>query len=190
MMLEKILRDKSISVYKCAKESNIPYTTLLEIVRGKTNIENCSAQTVYRLSQIVDMSMEELLEKCSVPDRVTFETFKSQVCHIVKNKGDIDFIIDTLNNDDVNKYWELKWYPEAFYTLAMLDYLSNENELPLADKYESIRACSLKEPLYPRDIILASKINNNSDLKETAVKEAIPEFMRFNIVERGVRDVF
>ena len=40
MMLEKILKDKSISVYKCAKESNIPYTTLLEIVRGKTNIEN------------------------------------------------------------------------------------------------------------------------------------------------------
>ena len=32
--------EKSISVYKCAKESQIPYTTLLEIVRGKTKIEN------------------------------------------------------------------------------------------------------------------------------------------------------
>ncbi len=190
MMLEKILKTKSISVYKCAKDSNIPYTTLLEIVRGKTNIENCSAETVYRLSKAIDMTMEEILEKCRVPERVTFETFKSQVCHVVKNKGDIDFIIDTLNDDEVNKYWELKWYPEAFYTLAMLDYLSKENELPLADKYDSIRACSLKEPLYPRDVTLVAKINKNMDVKRKAVEESIPEFIRFNIVERGVRDVF
>lgn len=190
MILERILKDKNISVYKCAKESNIPYTTLLEIVRGKTNIANCSAQTVYRLSKAINMPMEELLEKCYIPERVAFETFKSQVCHIVKNKGDLDFIIDTLKNDDVNKYWELNWYPEAFYTLAMLDYLSRENELPPADKYNSIRAYSLKEPLYPRDIMIASKINKSSDIKKNAVKESIPEFIRFNIVERSVRDVF
>lgn len=190
MMLEKILKEKNISVYKCAKESNIPYTTLLEIVRGKTNIENCSAQTVYRLSKTIDMPMEEILEKCRAPERVAFETFKSQMCHIVKSKGDIDFIIDTLSNDEVNEYWKLKWYPEAFYTLAMVDYLSKENDLPIADKYDSIRACSLSEPLYPRDIVLASKIDKNSNIKKQAIDEAIPEFIRFNIVERDVRDVF
>lgn len=188
-MLEKILNKKNISVYKCAKESNIPYTTLLEIVRGKTSIENCSVQTVYRLAKVLNMTMEELIEQCKVPPRVAFETFKSQICHIVKSKGDIDFIIDVLKADDINKYWELKWYPEAFYVLAMLDYLSRENDLPLAEKYEEIRACSLKEPLYPRDILLAEKINNNPELLKQAICESIPEFIRFNIVERGVRDV-
>ena len=189
MMLEKLLNDKKISVYKCAKESNIPYTTLLELVRGKTNIENCSAQTVYRLSKVLDISMERIIEKCRIPERVAFETFKSRICHEVKNKGDIDFIIDTLNEDKVGRFWQLEWYPEAFYTLAMLDYLSNENELPLADKYNNIRLCSLKEPLYPRDIILAAKINKNADIKRNAINDSIPEFIRFNIVERGVRDV-
>lgn len=190
MMLEQILKQKQISVYKCAKQSNIPYTTLLEIVKGKTNILNCSVQTVYRLSGTLDMSIEEIIKSCTVPKRVAFETFKSQICHMVKNKGDIDFIIDTLNDDDVNKYWHLKWYPEAFYTLAMVDYLSNENELPLADRYNEIRKCRLEEPLYPRDIVLAANLSDKLDIRRQSLEEAIPEFMRFNIVESGVRDVF
>ena len=37
-MLERLLNEMQMSVYQCAKLSGIPYTTLLEIVRGKTDI--------------------------------------------------------------------------------------------------------------------------------------------------------
>lgn len=190
MLLERLLAQKELSVYQCAKQSGIPYTTLLELVKGKTRIEKCSAETVYKLAKTLEVSMEELLEKAGgLEKRVAFETFKSNICHIVKMKGDIEFIIDTLEEDDVCRYWERKWYPEAYYVLAMVDYLSRLNNLPLCQKYNDIRNTSLKEPIFPRDISLAARIDDTLDIRAQAIKESIPEFIRFNIVEKGIRDV-
>ena len=46
VMLEAILKEKKMTMYQCAKLSGIPYTTLSEVVRGKTRLEICSAETV------------------------------------------------------------------------------------------------------------------------------------------------
>lgn len=195
MELVTILKNKGISVYRCSKESNVPYTTLLDIVKGKTKIEKCTAETVYKLAKVLNIAMEELLEEYlegedSMPYRSDFETFKSTICHLVKDRGDIDFIIDTLKTDEIRLYWDRKWYPESFYLLAMIDYLSRENGLPLCQDYEDIRSCTLSEPLYPRDINLAAKLNTSLDLRRQSIEEAIPEFKRFNIVESRIRDVY
>ena len=40
MELMNLLKEKQLSVYQCAKESHVPYTTLSDIVKGKTRIEN------------------------------------------------------------------------------------------------------------------------------------------------------
>lgn len=194
MELVTILKNKGISVYRCSKESNVPYTTLLDVVKGKTKIEKCTAETVYKLAKVLNIAMEELLEEYlegedSMPYRSDFETFKSTICHLVKDRGDIDFIIDTLKTDEIRLYWDRKWYPESFYLLAMIDYLSRENGLPLCQDYEDIRSCTLSEPLYPRDINLAAKLNTSLDLRRQSIEEAIPEFKRFNIVESRIRDV-
>ncbi|MCC8150896.1 MAG: helix-turn-helix transcriptional regulator [Lachnospiraceae bacterium] len=187
-MLNQRLIEKNMSVYRCSKLSGIPYSTLRDLLQGKTQIGNCTADTLYRLSKILDVSMEELLLE-SKEYRCNFETFKSNVCHYVKVEGDIDFIVETLQSRDIRQYWDRKWYPEAFYMLAMVDYLSRENNLPLCEDYDDIRSCSLKEPLYPRDVSLAAKISPELDQREQCKKEAIPEFKRFNIMESEVRDV-
>ncbi len=190
MRLSAILKEKNISTYQCSRQSSIPYTTLLELVKGKTSIEKCSAETLYRLAKALDMTMDELYTQLhSAEVRAAFETFKSNVCHAVKEKGDLDFIIDTLREDEVGKYWERKWYPEAYYTLAMLDYLSRENELPLCSNYETIRQTSLRKPVFPRDIELAARIDPSLDIRKQAISESIPEFIRFNIVEKDIRNV-
>jgi len=188
-MLEKLLKDKKMSVYKCSKQSGIPYTTLLEIVRGKTNIAKCTAEVVYKLSLVLDVSMEDLLSSSSLA-RCDFEIFKSNVCHRVKNAGELDFIISAIKEDDVRRFWNKKWYPEAFYTLAMVDYLSRLNEIPLCTKYNDIRLQSLSEPLLPKDVAMALKLHPSLNLKEKCIKEAIPEFLRFNIVESEISNVF
>lgn len=84
----------------------------------------------------------------------------------MKDKGDIDFIIDTLKENQIRTYWERQWYRESFYFLAMVDYLSRENELPLCNDYEDIRNCTLPEPLYPWDVVLAAKLDGSLDMKE------------------------
>lgn len=59
--------------------------------------------------------------------RCSFELFKSNVCHRLKEQGDIDFLIETLKEDMIRQYYDKKWYPESFYLLAMVDYISREN---------------------------------------------------------------
>lgn len=190
MQLAMILDSKKISAYRCSQISGIPYTTLSELIRGKTSIEKCSAETLYKLSTALDMPMGELFEQVRNQERRTsFETFKSNECHKVKDLGDMDYIISILQNDEVGRYWRMKWYPEAYYTLAMLDYLCRENALPLCTKYNDLRNGRLKQPIFPRDIELAAKLDSGLDWRTKAMDEAIPEFMRFNIVEKEIRNV-
>lgn len=194
MELMNLLKEKQLSVYQCAKESHVPYTTLSDIVKGKTRIEKCTAETIYKLASTLHLSMEELLTECfkedeNAPNLRDFEIYKSNICHLVKDKGDIDFIIDTLKENQIRTYWERQWYRESFYLLAMVDYLSRENGLPLCNDYEDIRNCTLPEPLYPWDIVLAAKLDGSLDMKKQCLKEAIPEFLRFNIIESEIRNV-
>lgn len=194
MELSSLLKQKQLSIYQCAKESHIPYSTLSDILRGKTKIEKCTAETIYKLARTLHVTMEELLSECFKEDKNAsnlgdFEIYKSNICHLVKDKGDIDFIIDILKENQIRTYWERKWYRESFYLLAMVDYLSRENGLPLCNDYEDIRNCTLPEPLYPRDVILAAKLDASLDQKEQCLKEAIPEFLRFNIIESEIRNV-
>ena len=188
MTIQDALQEKNMSIYRLAKTSKIPYATVNDICNGKAKLEKCSAETVYRLAHALNVSMEELLAPCFIK-RSSFENFKSTVCHRVKELGDINFIIDTLESQDIRTYYNRKWYPESLYLLAMLDYLSRENDVPLCDDYDDLRRCKLEKPVYPAGIrALSAAAQNDAAIKEAA-KTAIPEFMRFNIVENEVRNV-
>ena len=190
MRLAKLLEQKGISVFQCAQLSGIPYTTLLDLVKGKTCIGKCASETLYKLAKALGVTMESLMEYSEAASkRASFETFKSNVCHTVKEKGQIGYVIEILTNDEVNYYWDLCWYPEAYYVLAMLDYLCRINDIPVCENYNDIRATSLKKTVFPRDIAVAAKLDSSLDVKERAIKESIPEFIRFNIVERDICNV-
>lgn len=59
-MLKQILDENNISAYALAKKSGVPYSTLADLVSGKTSIDNVSAAVLYRLSKALDMTMEQL----------------------------------------------------------------------------------------------------------------------------------
>lgn len=129
-------------------------------------------------------------ENAEMEHRETFDVFKSNICHHVKDMGDLDFIIYLfLKSNEIRKYFDQKWYPESLYLLAMLDYLSRENDLPLCNEYNDIRACKLAEPLFPLGVIMADDIMKSNKWKTESIRDAIPEFMRFNIVEGDIRNV-
>ena len=121
--------------------------------------------------------------------RTSFETFKSNICHLVKDYGDIKFMIMILKNDIIRKYWSKQFLPETFYLLGMLDYLSRENSISLCDEYSDIRSRQLTEIVYPTGIEILCEAVKSDEPKEKSLREAIPEFLRFNIVESEVRNV-
>lgn len=121
--------------------------------------------------------------------RVDFDLFKSNVCHRLKELGDTEFLIDLLKTERIRRYYEKRWYPEALYLLAMLDYVSRVNEVALCTDYDDLRSQKLQETIYPSSLIAQALVTGDETIKIKAVKESIPEFIRFNIVEKDVRDV-
>jgi len=177
-----------MSIYRLAKASKVPYATCNDIINGKTKLEKCSAETVYRLAQTLNISMEELLAPCFIK-RSSFENFKSTVCHRVKEKGDIDFIIEMLESQEIRIYFERKWYPECLYLLAMLDYLSRLNDVPICDDYDDIRKYRLEKTVFPTSLIAMSLGLNDEEILNNAINNSIPEFRKYNIIESEVRNV-
>lgn len=189
MTVNEALKERNMSIYRLSKTSEVPYATVNDICNGKARLEKCSAETIYRIAHALDVTMEELLAPCFVK-RSSFENFKSAVCHRLKELGDIDFIIDTLESREIRDYFDRKWYPESLYLLAMLDYVSRVNDVPLCNDYDDLRRCRLEKPIYPTSILAMSAANANSDSAlKRAEQAAIPEFMRFNIIESEVRNV-
>ena len=62
MKLQELLDQKNMSVLRCSQESQIPYSTLADIVKGRTPIEKTAADVIYKLSKVLNISMEELIE--------------------------------------------------------------------------------------------------------------------------------
>ncbi|MBQ6381053.1 MAG: helix-turn-helix domain-containing protein, partial [Clostridia bacterium] len=130
MDINHMIEDRHISKYRLAKNSGIPYMTINDICSGKANLADCNARTIYKLSTELVVSMEALLEPDLLP-RPAGDLFKSNVCHRLKELGDINFLIDTIESEDIITYYQRSWYPECLYLLAMVDYISRENDVPL-----------------------------------------------------------
>ena len=134
------------------------------------------------------MSMKDYFCIVNQSNKPDYEIFRSNVCHYVHNMGDLKFIIYLLENDYVRKYWNQNWHKESFYLLATLDYLCRLHDMPFCKNYDDIRQFSLEDLLYPRDVKLASVLLEN-DMREELIKNSIPEYIRFNIVEDDIRNV-
>ena len=187
-MINTLLHNNSMTKYRLSKLSGIPYTTINDICSGKADIKKCSVDNVYRIAKALGVTVEELLEPYYI-DRPDFELFKSNTCHKLKEIGDIDFVIDTLESRIIISYMDRKWYPEAMYLLAMLDYVSRENNIPLCDEYDDLRCCRLEKPVYPASVRAVAAASMSDTAVKKAEETAIPEFIRFNIIESEVRDV-
>ena len=74
MTLREILKEKKMTVYRLARESKVPYSTVNDICSGRAQLEKCSAETVYKIARALDVSMEELLAPCFLK-RSSFENF-------------------------------------------------------------------------------------------------------------------
>ena len=194
MSINEILEQKNITKYRLWKESGVPQATISDICTGKTRIEKCSAETIFRIAKVLDVSMESLIAPAvrmmdEERRRPSFDVFKSNTCHQVKDMGDIPFIIQLLKTNHIRELYEKKWYPEALYLLAMLDYLSRENQVPICKNYNDIRNSKLQRLVYPSSVVILCKTMKSNAPKEECIRMAIPEFLRFNIVESEVRNV-
>ena len=57
MMIEDLLVKRQMTKYRLAVLSGVPHATLNDICSGKTKLEKCSAETVYKLAKTLNVPM-------------------------------------------------------------------------------------------------------------------------------------
>ncbi|MBR1907217.1 MAG: helix-turn-helix transcriptional regulator [Clostridiales bacterium] len=62
MLINDSLKLKKISKYKLSKLSGVPQATINDICSGKTDLEKCSAGTLYRIAKVLDITVEDILD--------------------------------------------------------------------------------------------------------------------------------
>lgn len=122
-------------------------------------------------------------------ERSSFEVFKSNVCHLVKDEGELNFIKETLCSKQVDDLYNKQWYAECLYLVAMVDYLCRKNNIPLYGGFNKLRSCKLDTIIYPSSVVMLYSLSKDNAILEKYYNEAIPEFKRFNIVENEVENV-
>ena len=185
MYIKQYLEDNCISIYKVANSAMVAYPTVFNIVNGKVDILNCALGVVKKIADALDLSIDEFLLLCD--KNYSFNLFRSEQCHLVNRMGEVDYVIDLLEKKKIDCYWKLNMRVEAFYLLAMLDYLCGRNDLPKCTEYDEIRQYKLEKPLFPADTDLSEKLLGK-DARREAMDHAIPEFLNFNIVECEIID--
>ena len=188
MTFNRLIQNKKISAYRLSKDSGVPYMTINDLINSKTSLTKCNAETVYKIAKALDTSVEELIAPY-MKKRPAFELFKSNVCHKLKELGDIDFLADLLKSGEIIDYYDMEWYPECLYLLAMFDYISRVNDVPQCSEYDKLRSMKLSSIIYPSSVLALDLATKTNKAKKEAWDKAIPEFKRFNIVENEVRNI-
>ena len=81
MNLNIFIRQSGMTKYKVAKLSGVPHATLNDLCSGKSRIEKCSAETLYRIAKALNVSMESLIET------VIIEKEEQQRVQIVRERS-------------------------------------------------------------------------------------------------------
>ena len=62
MIIDDLLAKRQMTRYRLAVDAGIPHATLSDICSGKTKLEKCSAETIYKLARVLNVPMEVLTE--------------------------------------------------------------------------------------------------------------------------------
>ena len=62
MYLNELMNDCHMSRAELSARSNIPESTLRDILNGKAQLDRCEAATLYNIAYALDVSVEDILE--------------------------------------------------------------------------------------------------------------------------------
>ncbi|MGE4413036.1 MAG: transcriptional regulator [Candidatus Caldatribacteriota bacterium] len=62
MSIQEIIKEKGMSKYSLSKISGVPWSTLSDICSGKTDLNRCSVKTLSKLSKVLEIPIEEIME--------------------------------------------------------------------------------------------------------------------------------
>ncbi len=196
MTIKELRKQTGLSQSQFAKKFHLNVRTLQT---WEQNTRPTPEYVIFLIKSIInnkeDVAMTGKLSIRSMrclDENLTYDLFRSEICHMLNYYKDLAFVEIILRHDFIGVFWKKHWYAKAFYTLSILDYLSDQYDMPYFAAYDQIRSQKLSQPQFPQDINILEKLGNNA--KKTAIKECQNSpigkyFYKYNIVEWSIYDV-
>ena len=86
-MFNDILLNNNLTISACTKKTGIPKSTLADLAKGETNVDNMSAGNLLKLSQSFGVTMEEMLYYCKLPGIADAEEYRAKEATRVESIG-------------------------------------------------------------------------------------------------------
>lgn len=197
MYLNELMNACHMSRAELSARSNIPESTLRDILNGKAQLDRCEAATLYNIAYALDVSVEDILEgywdalertppaRISVHDEnslMNFYVLADSMLGRLRATGDLAFIDGIDQNGWIERLYQSGQYRCALFLLGMMDYLCRKNGVRQVARYDEYRKARLDGPVYT-----LRTLNVNDDdgafqrARTEAENSAIPELWRFGI---------
>ncbi len=192
-MLRLLLQKRNMTLYRLEKETGLPHSTLLDIYHERVNIAKCSAFVLKKIADALQMTMDDLYNTLTYEDLslitcdLHFDLFKSNMCHEVKRLTYENFIEKYSDNEEIMRLYKEQQYYESVYLFSLLENLSNETKKTLNNKPSEIKDAKFDKLIVPESIYYL--LMNKHIKLEDVYKEALPEFLKHNIIESEIDNV-
>ena len=187
MTFKELLTEKNITGYGVAKNTGIPYTTISDLINGKTIIQNVSLKHAILIADLLNVDVK-LLNNLEKYKPIDFRYFRNNLLNELKNNSPLSFANQIIKTKEIDFYYKNNAKPYAYYLLALIDYLYRKNGLSVFnDRYNEIRKEKLEKPFFVGSDLLSFETIEDAEAKLNI--RTIPEFRKFNIIEEDVFNV-
>ena len=193
MTIKDIFNELDCNVDFFAFTSGIPESTLSDILNGETDLRYCQAKTINKLAKAMDLTVDEILHLEPVSRLWTpsprfdpvhefdnapfFASFRRETLDKIKRYGEEEYVFSTLRSGWAEELYAEEDYPEALYTMGLVDYLAARNKMLRITRYDKYRGDMMKVP------VLASTAEPLPAYSQTVLLKAIPQLLKFNFIE-------
>lgn len=187
MTFKELLQEKKVTGYALAKNTGIPYTTINDLINGRTVVQNISLKYALLIADYLRIGVRSL-NRLTSASPIEFRYFRSNLLHKLKSDGALSIIDDVIRSKMIDFYYKNNSKEYAFYLLALIDYLSRINNIPLYSKrYNDLRKEELDKPFFVGSNLI--RFDTIEEAEKNLNIEVIPEFRNFNIIEEDVFNV-
>lgn len=197
MYLNELMNACHMSRAELSARSNIPESTLRDILNGKAQLDRCEAATLYNIAYALDVSVEDILEgywdalECDAPARIAvhdenslmnFYVLADSMLGRLRATGDLAFIDGINQNGWIERLYQSRQYRCALFLLGMMDYLCRKNGVRQVARYDEYRKARLDSSVYSLNTL---NVNDDDGAFQHARTETennvIPELGRYGI---------
>lgn len=201
--LKELMKKKRMTRSDLCRESDLPDSTVRDILNGKARIDHCEAGTLFDIATALDTTVEEILghyweerlgintpnqpfcDDCSVlrnEPALNFYYAVDTALHALKNYGVEDFIQFVRNRECAEHYYNLGQYGAALFLTGLVDYLERHMGHKSHPAFAGHRSERLDTPMFPLRLMNIDFTGVEYEAcKKEIMNHAIPELARFNI---------